>query len=311
MPQTQADNLLQEPVAAQAARVPAGWQPALQAAAAELARVAAYVEQRRAAGAAIYPASPFKALEYTEPGEVRVVILGQDPYHGCGQAQGLAFSVPDGCPRPPSLRNIFKELADDYARMPGGEMPAAASAAPGAQPAPPTAGVRTPFPGPALHAGVQGVLDLDTRESAAIQAGTQAAAVATGPAPYQADPSAFSNDLTRWARQGVLLLNTALTVEDGKPASHARQGWEAVTDALIALVARDPAPKVFMLWGAHAQAKQALLPAASGHLVLSANHPSPLSARRPPVPFLGCGHFRRANEWLVSQGRRPVDWFEA
>jgi len=231
------DNTLKQAILEQAARVPAGWQPALREAADALERAAAYVEQHRAEGATIYPARPFRALEYGEPADVRVVILGQDPYHGPGQAQGLAFSVPDDCARPPSLRNIFKELADSCA---------------------------------------------DAHEP--------------------------GNDLSRWARQGVLLLNAVLTVEDGKPASHARRGWEQVTDALIALVARDPAPKVFMLWGAHAQAKQALLPPSSGHLVLSANHPSPLSARRPPVPFLGCGHFRRADEWLAAQGRPPVDW---
>ena len=166
------------------------------------------------------------------------MILGQDPYHGPGQAQGLAFSVPDDCKRPPSLRNIFNEIAQEY-------------------------------PGTALPAG---------------------------------------NDLSPWADQGVLLLNTALTVEDGQPASHAKRGWETVTDALIALVAQDPSPKAFLLWGAHAQAKQALLPSNSGHLVLMSNHPSPLSARRPPVPFLGCGHFLATNRWLADQGKNPIDW---
>ena len=106
----------------------------------------------------------------------------------------------------------------------------------------------------------------------------------------------------------MLLLNTALTVEDGQPASHAKRGWETVTDALIALVAQDPSPKAFLLWGAHAQAKQALLPSNSGHLVLMSNHPSPLSARRPPVPFLGCGHFLATNRWLADQGKNPIDW---
>ena len=256
------DNTLKQAILEQAARVPAGWQPALRDAADALERAAAYVEQHRAEGATIYPARPFRALEYGEPADVRVVILGQDPYHGPGQAQGLAFSVPDDCARPPSLRNIFKELADSCADSPRG--------------------MSAPAPG----AGPQAALDF----------GGQAGVTEPG------------NDLSRWARQGVLLLNTVLTVEDGKPASHARRGWEEVTDALIRLVARDPAPKVFMLWGAHAQAKQALLPPSSGHLVLSANHPSPLSARRPPVPFLGCGHFRRADEWLAAQGRPPVDW---
>jgi len=106
----------------------------------------------------------------------------------------------------------------------------------------------------------------------------------------------------------VLLLNTVLTVEDGKPASHAKAGWEAVTDALIAAVACDPSPKVFMLWGAHAQAKRALITDQSNHLVLCANHPSPLSARRGPTPFLGCGHFAAANVWLLQQNRTEICW---
>jgi len=271
-----ADNLLQQAVAQQARDVPAAWRPAFEAAADALERAAAHVEQRRAAGAAIYPARPFRALELARPDEVRIVILGQDPYHGPGQAQGLAFSVPDDCPAPPSLRNIFKELAAEY---PDGKVPAPAGEA-GDMPC-----ARS---GPAAQPA-QGELAFD--------------------APGKAVALSPGHDLTRWARQGVLLLNTVLTVEDGRPASHARHGWEAVTDALIALAARDPAPKVFLLWGAHAQAKAALLPPAGGHLVLKANHPSPLSARRPPVPFLGCGHFRQANEWLVRHGRPPVDWF--
>lgn len=235
------DNRLQKnSLAAQAARLPAAWQAAFQQpeVARALREVTAYVEQRLAAGAVVYPATPFRALEGLVPAEVRVVILGQDPYHGPGQAQGLAFSVPDDCKRPPSLRNIFNQIAQEH---PG-----------------------TPLP--------------------------------------------RGNDLSRWTRQGVLLLNTALTVEDGQPASHARRGWETVTDALISLVARDPAPKAFLLWGAHAQAKQVLLPDHSGHLVLTANHPSPLSARRPPVPFLGCGHFAQVNAWLAGQGKTPIDW---
>jgi len=237
------DNRLRIPIDVQARQVAPVWQPALTAAALELARVARYVQARLDAGAVVYPAHPFKALEYIEPQDVRVVILGQDPYHGPGQAMGLSFSVPDESKCPPSLRNIFKELSREFS-------------------------------------------------------GPHEAAQATAP----------SNDLTRWARQGVLLLNTVLSVEDGQPASHAKQGWEAVTDALITLVARASEPKVFMLWGAHAQAKQTLLPASSRLLVLTANHPSPLSARRPPVPFLGCGHFAQANRWLVAQGRAPIAW---
>lgn len=196
-----------------------------------------FIEQRLAQGAIIYPPQPFHALALTSLAAVEVVILGQDPYHGPGQAQGLAFSVPDGVKPPPSLRNMFKELARD------------------------------PAVTPEAHSG---------------------------------------GSLERWASQGVLLLNTSLTVEEGQAASHAKQGWEVLTDQLIAAVAAKPEPVVFMLWGAHAQTKQALIPAR--HLVLTANHPSPLSALRPPKPFIGCGHFSAANDFLRSHGRRPVRW---
>lgn len=196
-----------------------------------------FIEQRLAAGAVIYPPQPFRALELTPLADVEVVILGQDPYHGPGQAHGLAFSVPDGIKPPPSLRNIFKELARD----PGVEAEA--------------------------HSG---------------------------------------GSLEPWARQGVLLLNTSLTVEEGHPASHAKQGWETLTDQLISAISAKPESVVFMLWGAHAQAKQALI--AARHQVLMANHPSPLSALRPPKPFIGCGHFSGANDFLQSHGRRPVTW---
>jgi uracil-DNA glycosylase len=200
--------------------------------------LAAYLRERSAAGAAIYPPQPLHALALTPFESVRVVILGQDPYHGAGQAHGLAFSVPDGVPLPPSLRNILAELSTDC----GCARPA-------------------------------------------------------------------SGNLQRWAAQGVLLLNTVLTVENGKPASHARRGWEALTDALIATLAGDAVPKVFMLWGAHAQAKRSRIEAGSGrHLMLSANHPSPLSARRPPQPFLGCRHFSQANAFLAARGRGLIDW---
>ena len=198
----------------------------------------AFLAERRAAGATIYPPEPYRALRLTPLQQVKVVILGQDPYHGPGQAEGLAFSVPDGVRIPPSLRNIFKELQRDLGLPP-----------------PP------------------------------------------------------SGHLAAWAQRGVLLLNTCLTVEDGAPASHAKKGWEALTDALIAAAAADPLPKVFMLWGAHAQAKAALIAAAGPqrHLLLQANHPSPLSATRPPQPFIGCGHFSQAAAWLAARGR-PIDW---
>jgi uracil-DNA glycosylase len=202
------------------------------------------IEARINAGAVIYPPTPFKALELTSLEQVRVVILGQDPYHGAGQAQGLAFSVASGVKVPPSLRNIFKEIGRE----------------------------------------------------------TEDMAIA----------SPKDGSLVRWARQGVLLLNTCLTVEDGLPASHAKLGWEGLTDALITLVAERNKNVVFMLWGAHAQAKQALLQTpkslANQHLVLCANHPSPLSAMRPPVPFIGCGHFELANAFLIKQGLPSINW---
>ncbi len=198
----------------------------------------AFLAQRTADGAHIYPPEPLRALALTPLDAVRVVILGQDPYHGPGQAHGLAFSVADGVRPPPSLRNIFLELRADL-------------------------GCTTPA----------------------------------------------SGNLERWARQGVLLLNTVLTVEEGAAGSHAGRGWEQLTDALVNALAQDDAPKVFLLWGAQAQAKRPLIDAAPrGHGVLAANHPSPLSARRPPTPFLGCRHFSRANEFLAQHGRGRVDW---
>lgn len=200
-------------------------------------QLGAFMERRLAAGAIVYPPQPFRALALTPLADVRVVILGQDPYHGPGQAQGLAFSVPDGLKLPPSLRNIFKELARD------------------------------PAVDPEQHGG---------------------------------------GSLERWARQGVLLLNTSLTVEEGQAASHAKQGWETLTDQLISAVSDGPEPVVFLLWGAHAQAKQALI--APRHKILKANHPSPLSALRPPVPFIGCGHFSATNLFLRERGRSPVHW---
>ncbi len=195
-----------------------------------------FLAERLAAGATVYPPQPFTALLLTPLPAVRVVILGQDPYHGPGQAHGLAFSVPPGQRPPPSLRNIFKELARDLA--------AAGSAQP---------------------------------------------------------------DLRDWAAQGVLLLNTCLTVEDGRPGSHAGQGWEVFTDALVQAISAQPRPVVFMLWGAHAQAKQELIDTAR-HRVLLANHPSPLSASRPPRPFLGCGHFSQANACLLESGDKAIRW---
>lgn len=187
------------------------------------------LQARLSQGAVVFPPQPLRALQLTPLDEVRVVILGQDPYHGRGQAEGLAFSVAPGVALPPSLRNIFKELQRDLG---------------------------TPLP--------------------------------VFPAP--------GGSLASWARQGVLLLNTCLTVEEGRPASHAGLGWETLTDAVIQKVSEGAQPVVFMLWGAHAQSKRSLIDAGR-HKVLVSNHPSPLSALRPPLPFIGCGHFSQAKAW--------------
>jgi uracil-DNA glycosylase len=199
--------------------------------------LAEFVRGRLQAGAVIYPAQPLRALALTPLESVKVVILGQDPYHGPGQAQGLAFAVADGMPIPPSLRNILRERTRDL--------------------------------------------------------GPQA-----GPGP--------GGRLSLWAEQGVLLINTVLTVEQAQPASHAGHGWEVLTIAVLQALMDRPSPTVFMAWGAHAQALVAHLPAR--HLLLAANHPSPLSASRPPKPFVGCAHFSAANAWLRSHGREPVQW---
>lgn len=196
-----------------------------------------FLQARLDAGAAIFPPQPLQALQLTPPDAVRVVILGQDPYHGRGQSHGLAFSVAPGVRVPPSLRNIFKEIERNL----GTPAPA------------------FPVPG---------------------------------------------GSLVQWAQHGVLLLNSCLTVEEGQPASHAGKGWEALTDAVIRQVAQGAQPVVFMLWGAHAQAKRALIES-DRHLVLLANHPSPLSALRPPLPFIGCGHFGQACAFLHSPAFPP------
>ncbi len=215
------------------------WRPLLQAWAhsAPGQQTIQAVQQRLAAGARVYPNQVFRAFELTALADVRVLILGQDPYHGPGQAEGLAFSVPAGVALPPSLRNIGKELARDLG------------------------------------------LPLPT-----------------------------SGTLAGWARQGVLLLNTSLTVEEGQAASHAKLGWHVLTSAVIKALVEDNAPKAFMLWGLHAQK---LLPPEQRrplHMVLACNHPSPLSANKPPVPFIGCGHFSAANRFLTSTGRGSVNW---
>ena len=220
----------------------ADWQALWSAFAASAAGQALFqrVGERLAAGARIYPPQPLRMGAHLPLAEVRVVILGQDPYHGPGQAEGLAFSVPEGVKIPPSLRNIFKEIQRES---------------------------QTPLPA--------------------------------------------SGHLGRWVAQGVLLLNTVLTVEEGLPASHAQWGWEKWTDRVITALAQREQPLVFMLWGAHAQAKLALIREAdpgARHRVLQANHPSPLSALRGPTPFLGCGHFSAANAFLRENGQLPINW---
>ena len=214
------------------------WQEALgpQKEAEYFTRLLARVESEREAGKVIYPPQQdvFNALRYTPLESVKVVILGQDPYHGAGQAHGLCFSVLPGVKTPPSLVNIYKELATD---IDGFVIP---------------------------------------------EHGT----------------------LTSWAEQGVLLLNTVLTVEQGKAHSHAKWGWETFTDAVIDAVNRHQQGVVFLLWGSHAQKKGKHIDT-SKHHVLSAPHPSPLSAHR---GFLGCKHFSQTNQLLSSQNKSPINW---
>lgn len=204
-----------------------------------MADLKAFLAAERAKGKRIYPRPVhwFAALDATPPQKVRVVILGQDPYHGPGQAHGLCFSVQPGVRTPPSLVNIYKEMQADL-------------------------GIA-----PARH-----------------------------------------GYLKSWADQGVLLLNNCLTVEAGLAASHQKRGWERFTDAVVAAVAADPAPKVFILWGSHAQKKAANVAAlgpGTPHLILRAPHPSPLSAHN---GFFGSRPFSQANDFLVAKGRGAIDW---
>ena len=183
----------------------------------------------------VYPSRDlvFHALDMTPYDKVKVVILGQDPYHGPGQAHGLSFSVPDGIKVPPSLRNIKKEIQQDLC------------------------------------------VTLSS-----------------------------SGCLNSWAEQGVLLLNSVLTVEGGKPQSHAKIGWQRFTDRVISSLNDHHKSVVFMLWGAHAQKKSQLI-SNSQHLILTAPHPSPLSAYR---GFIGCRHFSQCNAWLVKHHRDEINW---
>lgn len=194
-----------------------------------------FLIDEKARGKRIFPKGGeyFRALDLTPLEQVKVVILGQDPYHGEGQAHGLCFSVQPGVRMPPSLVNIYKELQSDLGIV------------------------------PARH-----------------------------------------GFLEHWAKQGVLLLNSVLTVEMAQAASHQGKGWERFTDAVIRLINERPDPVVFMLWGAYAQRKAGFVNA-SRHLVLKAAHPSPLSAHN---GFFGCGHFSRANAFLNERGQPPIDW---
>lgn len=195
----------------------------------------AFLLAEKKAGKRVFPkgAEWFRALDLTPLDKVRVVILGQDPYHGEGQAHGLCFSVKAGVRPPPSLVNIYKEIESDL-------------------------GIRPPAHGFLEH----------------------------------------------WARQGVLLLNSVLTVQQGQPASHQGKGWEQFTDAVVRLVNAQETPVVFMLWGNYAQRKAEFVDAQK-HLALKAAHPSPFSAHN---GFLGCRHFSKANAFLESKGLVPIDW---
>lgn len=194
-----------------------------------------FIEQEKAAGKTIYPAQNelFNAFKETPYEQVKVVILGQDPYHGPGQAHGLSFSVKPGVKPPPSLKNIFQELKND---------------------------LNLPIPN---HGCLQ-----------------------------------------KWATQGVLLLNTSLSVEQSQPQSHSKIGWTTFTDNVIKKLNYHPQPLVFLLWGAHAKNKGVFI-SDKKHLVLSAAHPSPFSVHQ---GFYGCRHFSKANAFLVAHGREPIDW---
>lgn len=198
-------------------------------------QIVAFLKIERTQGKTIYPPGSliFNAFDKTPFNNVKVVILGQDPYHGQGQAHGLCFSVPDGVPFPPSLNNIYKELHTD---------------------------VGLPFP--------------------------------------------KTGNLTRWALQGVFLLNASLTVRAGEPMSHAKIGWAEFTDAVIKTISAEKKGVVFLLWGKFAQDKQVLIDETK-HYVLKAAHPSPLSAHN---GFFGCKHFSKTNEILQKQSLEAIDW---
>jgi len=198
-------------------------------------QLSAFVQQERSRATVFPPQNlVFNAFRLTPFDNVKVVILGQDPYHNIGQAHGLSFSVPAGIPHPPSLRNIFAELVTD---IPGFQVPA-------------------------------------------------------------------SGDLTRWAQQGVLLLNATLTVRAHEAASHQGRGWETFTDQVITAISSQLENVVFLLWGSYAQRKSVLIDA-NKHMILKTVHPSPLSVYR---GFFGCQHFSKANAYLAQKDKQPIDW---
>lgn len=202
----------------------------------EMASLAAFVAGERASGVQVFPPPElvFNAFSQTPFPDVKVVIVGQDPYHGPGQAHGLCFSVPEGMAYPPSLQNVFKEIDAD--------------------------------------------LGLSMEKNGC---------------------------LLSWAKQGVLLLNTTLTVRRGEPLSHQGRGWELLTDAAIAALCQRQDPVIFLLWGKAAQEKGKQVPSNSPHHILTAAHPSPFSAYQ---GFFGCRHFSKVNELLVQMGKKPINW---
>ena len=204
-----------------------------------MAELKAYLGERKKQRAVVYPHSSlwFNAFALTPVDSVKVVILGQDPYHGRGQAHGLSFSVPEGVRTPPSLLNIFKEIDSDL--------------------------------------GLE--VSLAAKRLGCLEA---------------------------WARQGVFLLNSVLTVEEGMAAAHQGRGWEEFTDAVISHLSNERNDLVFMLWGSYAQKKGQVIDA-NKHCILKSPHPSPLSAHR---GFLGCKHFSQANSWLAGKQLEPIDW---
>lgn len=220
--------------------IKSGWRPLIDKfeSSAEGKKLDKFLAEQKARGVPIFPATPFRALELVRPEDVKVVILGQDPYHGKGQATGLAFGVSKEVAIPRSLKNIFKEISAE-------------------------------FPGATFSTG----------------------------------------ELEGWAEQGVLLLNAVLTVVEGKPNSHGKKGWEELTDSIIQEVAESGRPVVFMLWGNSAKAKKQLIESLTKNaLILESNHPSPLAATKGPTPFIGNGHFKKANDWLQKKGLTPINW---